>query len=105
MAATQCTGGGHPEFAGSAVDLFALHRRAAAGLRRPGIDAEAKGRTVRAVRALAKGTATVSPLRSGSHPCRNGTTDHTKGTLLASDAMARRRNCLGHHSRYSNRCI
>src|SRR3984893_18387918 len=61
MAAKEYASGGRAEPSGSPVDILALHRRAAAGLRGPTADPGAKERAVRAIRALAKGPGAVGP--------------------------------------------
>src|SRR5215469_9270769 len=63
MVAEKCASGGGAEPAGSSSDFLALHRRAAASLRRRTAKSRAKERIVRAIRALAKGSgALASPI-------------------------------------------
>src|SRR5690242_10042451 len=59
IAAKKYASSGRAERAGSPVDLLALHRRAAASLRRYAADAGAKERAVRAIRALDEGAGAV----------------------------------------------
>src|SRR5690242_7672632 len=59
MAAEEYATGGRAEPAGSSGDFLALHRRAAASLRRTAAESGAKKRAVRTIRALAKGSGAI----------------------------------------------